>query len=105
MDEIDRRLVRASRKNAVDEMRLYEMAYFRRERMFHLPGSRREIDDPMRRVIGALGASEVLGREEEEMVIDGQHFALGVKVVDGRGIVAAGNQSQGAILDHLQAIY
>ena len=37
------------------------------------------------------------------MVADWQHFRLSVKVVDGRGVVTASDEYEGAVLDQLKA--
>ena len=54
-------------------------------------------------VIGLLGAGQELVREELEMVTDRKDVGLGMKMVHSRGIMTTVDESQSAVLDHLEA--
>ena len=103
MDSVDGGFVRARWNDTINEVGLDQVANFRLKSLLHTPWAWREIDHSMRRVIRLLRPSEILRREQLKMVANREHIRLGMKVIDGRGVVAAGDEPEGAVLHRLEA--
>ena len=102
MDFIDRRLVRTGGESAVDQVGLNEVAYFGLEGFLLAPGARVEVDDLVGRVLRLLGPSKVLSRKKLKMIADRKDISFRMEMVNCRGVMAAGDESESAVLHQLK---
>ena len=94
-------LARANR--AIGEKRLHRRPALGAERVLHLAVVRRRRggDEGVRRVTWMESASEVLRREEMQVIFDRENGGFTMQVVDGSSCVSAGDEAKGLVLDKL----
>ena len=102
MQRFDDFRVVADRDNPILKVRSDDVRKKRLKERLHRSRTNVLRDDPMRRVIRLKSVSEELSAEKTKMVLDRQCFALVMQMFEGGGPMAAGDDSQGVVLNDLK---